>query len=175
MSVSSTTFREALSHFASGVVIVAAYAPADPVGFTASAFTSVSLEPPLVLVCISKRASAYPGIVGATKFGISILHETQLWIAEQFARHGAARFAGVQLRRDAQTPLVEGALAQLECAPHALHDAGDHTIVVGRVVEAFYRPARPLLHYQRAFGGFVGGAAFAYANGVGDGPNGGAP
>lgn len=155
MSLPSTAFRDALARFASGVVIVAAHTPTGPVGFTASAFTSVSLEPPLILVCVGKNASAYAGVVGATTFGVSILHERQRWIAEQFGRHGAARFAGIALRSSVRVPLIEGAIAQLECGRHALHDAGDHTILVGEVHEAFLRPERPLVHYSRTFGGFT--------------------
>ena len=172
MSLPSTAFREALSHFASGVVIVATHTPAGPVGFTASAFTSVSLDPPLILICLGKKSSAYAGIVAAETFGVSILHERQRWIAEQFARHGAARFAGVSLRGDARAPLVDGAIAQLECGRHALHDAGDHSIVVGEVQEAFLHPGRPLVHCSRVFGGFHTEPSPQHANGFATAPNG---
>jgi flavin reductase (DIM6/NTAB) family NADH-FMN oxidoreductase RutF len=155
MSVSQAAFREALSHFASGVVVVATHTPKGPVGLTASAFTSVSLEPPLVLFCIGSKASTYERVLSAATFGISVLHENQLWIAQQFARHGIDRFAGVPLS-DAPVPLVEGALARLECERHALHIAGDHAIVVARVTAASLGKGRPLVHYARAFGGFAG-------------------
>jgi flavin reductase (DIM6/NTAB) family NADH-FMN oxidoreductase RutF len=124
--VSQVSFREALARFASGVVIVTGHAPEGPVGFTVSAFSSVSLEPPLVLFCV----------------------------AAQFARQGIDRFAGVSLRASASVPLLEGALAQLECRRHVTHDAGDHTIVVGEVLDARWSPGAPLLHYERKFGAF---------------------
>jgi flavin reductase (DIM6/NTAB) family NADH-FMN oxidoreductase RutF len=146
-------FRDALSRFASGVVVVAAHTPYGPVGFTASAFSSVSLEPPLVLVCVGKRASAFAGVVGAARFGISVLHESQRWIGEQFARPGD-RFAGVPLVTDRPVPWIGGALAQFECEPHARHEAGDHVILVGEVVGVRSASGDPLVHCGRTFGGF---------------------
>ena len=147
-----SAFREALSRFASGVVIVAAYTPEGPVGFTASAFSSVSLDPPLVLVCVGKSASAYAGTIAARHFGVSVLHERQGWIAEQFARSGIDRFAGVPLATSPRVPWIARALAQLECVPAALHDAGDHSILVGQVTEAHATAGQPLVHYARGLG-----------------------
>jgi flavin reductase ActVB len=151
MTPSSVTFREALSRFASGVVVVTAHTPEGPVGFTASAFSSVSLDPALVLVCVARKASAYAGIVSAHLFGVSILQEGQEWIAAQFARQNIDRFVGVSLCSSARVPLVEGAVAQLECARHALHGAGDHTVLFGEVLEAHAFGGRPLVHYARTF------------------------
>jgi len=128
--VDSAEFREALAWFASGVTVVTAAVPAGLVGFTATGFTSVSLVPPLILVCAGKRASAHGGVVSAGRFGVRILAEHQRWIAEQFARSGVDRFRDVPLRM-AGVPLVDGAVALLECRRHSLHDGGDHTIIVG--------------------------------------------
>src|SRR5580704_16604746 len=96
-SIPSAAFREALSHFASGVTIVTAGRALGPIGFTATGFTSVSLSPPLILVCVAKTASAYDGVVGAELFGVSVLGEGQRWIAERFATSGVDRFAGVSV------------------------------------------------------------------------------
>jgi flavin reductase ActVB len=156
MSESKEAFRDALARFASGVVVAAAHTPEGPIGFTATAFSSLSLEPPLVLLCVAKKASVYPPILEVERVGISVLHSDQRWIAEQFARHGVERFRGVPLRADAEVPLIEGALAQLDCSRHGLHDAGDHTILTARVLEARTAVGRPLVHYARAFGGFSG-------------------
>lgn len=153
--VTGSAFREALSRFASGVVVVAGHAPDGPVGFTVSSFSSVSLDPPLVLVCVAKTASAYSAITGVARFGISVLEASQSWIASQFARQGVDRFAGVTLREDAGVPLVEGALAHLECERHAAHEAGDHTILIGNVVAVRHGPGEPLVHFARTFGGFA--------------------
>jgi flavin reductase ActVB len=154
-TVTGTAFREALSRFASGVVVVAGHAPDGPVGFTVSAFSSVSVEPPLVLVCVAKTASAYTAITAVARYGISVLEASQSWIASQFARQGVDRFGGVALRAGAGVPLVEGALAQLECERHAAHDAGDHTILIGAVVDVRHGQGEPLVHYARTFGWFA--------------------
>jgi flavin reductase (DIM6/NTAB) family NADH-FMN oxidoreductase RutF len=147
-------FREALARFASGVVVVMADTPEGPVGLTVSAFSSVSLDPPLVLVCIGKSASAFGGVTAAERFGISVLHERQTGLAEQFARKDIDRFAGVGLVKAAPVPWLDEALAHIACAPEAIHDAGDHVILVGRVFDARSRAGRPLVHYSRALGGF---------------------
>src|SRR5580700_3043878 len=94
-SISEASFRETLAHFATGVTIVTAHGVEGPVGFTATGFTSLSLAPPLILVCVAKNASAYGGVVGAERFGVSVLAEHQRWIAEQFARSGIDRFRDV--------------------------------------------------------------------------------
>jgi flavin reductase ActVB len=160
-SISSAEFREALAHFASGVTVVAASDPEGVAGFTATGFTSVSLSPPLILVCVGKKASIHDRIVQAPFFGVSVLAERQAWIAEQFARSGVDRFLGVALRAEGaeRAPLVEGALVQLECQRHGRHDAGDHTILVGKVVGGAIASGRPLVHFARRFGGFVADGA----------------
>ncbi len=158
-SIPSVAFREALAHFASGVTIVAARRATGPIGFTATGFTSVSLTPPLILVCVAKTASAYDGVVGAELFGVSVLGEAQRWIAERFATSGVDRFAGVSVLAGpvASAPLIDGALAHLECRPHARHDAGDHTLLIGEVLGASTTVGRPLLHFARRFGAFAPG------------------
>lgn len=155
-SVAEGAFREALSRFASGVVIVTTHGSERPVGFTASAFSSVSLEPPLILVCVAKTASAFDAITAAEAFGVSVLGRQQAWIASQFARQGIDRFEGVALRPGSRVPLIEGALAQLDCKRHAHHDAGDHTIVVGEVLLSHLGAGEPLVHFGRKFGAFSG-------------------
>jgi flavin reductase (DIM6/NTAB) family NADH-FMN oxidoreductase RutF len=156
-SVSVAAFREALAHFASGVTVVAANGPSGPAGMTATGFTSVSLVPPLILVCVAKDASAHEAIVRADRFGVSVLDERQAWIARQFARKNVDRFEGVSLVPGAtgRAPLVDEALAHIECRKHARHDGGDHTIVVGEVVEASVSAGRPLVHFARRFGAFL--------------------
>jgi flavin reductase ActVB len=158
-------FREALAHFASGVTVVGAHGEAGLVGFTATGFTSVSLAPPLVLVCVAKRASAHDGVVGAESFGISVLSDQQAPLAEQFARSGVDRFRGVALR-PGRVPLVEGALVHLECRRHASHEGGDHTILLGEVVHAAVAAGHPLVHFARRFGVFVGESGPRASNGA---------
>jgi flavin reductase ActVB len=151
--IHSAAFREALAHFASGVTIVAARGREGLVGFTATGFSSVSLSPPLILVCVAKTASAYEGVVSADLFGVSVLGEDQQWLAERFATSGIDRFQGVALQSGASSaPLIGGALAHIECRPHARHEAGDHTLLLGEVLSASTSAGRPLLHFARNFG-----------------------
>jgi flavin reductase (DIM6/NTAB) family NADH-FMN oxidoreductase RutF len=156
-SVSEAAFRDALARFASGVTVVTARSAAGPVGFTASAFTSVSLAPPLVLVCVARRSSAHDAVVAAPAFGVNVLSERQRWLAEQFARSGVDRFDRVPLGGGclAGVLLVEGAIVHLECRHHAAHEAGDHTILVGEVASASVAAGRPLVHHARRFGSFI--------------------
>jgi flavin reductase (DIM6/NTAB) family NADH-FMN oxidoreductase RutF len=153
--ISGHAFRDALAQFASGVTIVAARHGEDLAGLTATAFSSVSLEPPLVLVCVARTASAYEAVVNAERVGISVLAVEQAWVARQFAKHGIDKFAGVPLLPDQGVPLVDGALAHLECRRHAQHLAGDHTIVVFEVVTVSAAGGKPLLHHARKLGGFA--------------------
>ncbi len=106
-------------------------------------------------MCVGRKASAYAGIVSAHLFGVSILQESQEWIAAQFARQNIDRFANVPLCSSTRVPLVEGAVVQLECARHALHAAGDHTVLFGEVLEAHASRGRPLVHYARTFAGLA--------------------
>jgi flavin reductase (DIM6/NTAB) family NADH-FMN oxidoreductase RutF len=145
-------FRETLSRFASGVVVVAAHASEGPVGITASAFSSVSLDPPLVLVCVGHQASAYKRLVEAPFFGISVLSRAQESVA---ARRGANRFAGIAFEPHWRVPLIAGAVAHIECSPHALYEAGDHTILVGRVLRTSVAAGAPLLHFNHRYGDFA--------------------
>jgi len=151
----SAAFRETLSRFASGVVVVVAHTPDGPVGMTASAFASVSLDPPLVLVCVAHRASSHEGLVSAPSFGISVLSRPQEWIAEHVARRRENRFAGIEFAPFWGAPVVAGALAQMECTQHARHNAGDHTILVGRVVRSAVADGALLVHFHRRYGDFT--------------------
>jgi flavin reductase (DIM6/NTAB) family NADH-FMN oxidoreductase RutF len=151
----SQAFREALAHFASGVTVVTAQTPGGPVGFTASAFTSVSLAPPLILVCVGKARSAHDAVVGGTHFGVSVLAERQVWIADRLARSGPDRFRDIPLLSATSVPLIDEALVQLECRRYATHDAGDHTILLGEVLDSSVRAGKPLVHFGRKLGRFI--------------------
>jgi flavin reductase (DIM6/NTAB) family NADH-FMN oxidoreductase RutF len=149
------SFRDALARFASGVTVVAAQIGEQRVGLTATAFSSLSLDPPLVLVCVAHGAGVHDAIVAADGLGISVLASHQSNVALQFAKRGVDRFEGVALVPDARVPLIDGALAHLACRRHALYEAGDHTIVVAEVISAHARVGEPLLHFERQFGGFL--------------------
>jgi flavin reductase ActVB len=156
--VDSMTFRNAMARFASGVTVVTTRDEAGaPWAFTASAFSSLSLDPPLVLVCLEKRAESHPAFMSAESFAVSILADSQGDTAWRFAKRGTDKFAGIEMESGAHTglPLVPDALVQLECRMHERLDGGDHTILVGEVLDArLNEGAAPLLHYNRQFGRF---------------------
>ncbi|MGF1639343.1 MAG: flavin reductase family protein [Rhodospirillales bacterium] len=160
MTVEPSEFRSALGLFASGVCVVTAVADAGaPVGVTISAFSSLSLEPPLILFCLGNKTRNIDAFVnGSGRFAVNILAEDQVALSERFASQAEDKFAGIACRRsEAGPPLLPGSLAQLECTRVATHVGGDHLIVVGRVERVHGTgEARPLLrfrgHYRRLDG-----------------------
>jgi flavin reductase (DIM6/NTAB) family NADH-FMN oxidoreductase RutF len=144
-------FRHTLGHFASGVTIVTTRDPnGRPVGLTASAFTSVSLDPPLVLVCVDLKARCYAAFDACRHFAINILEARQ----EDLSRHFASstvddKFDEVEPGTgQLGLPLIERALAHLECEKVSTFPGGDHTIFVGRVEAARVGAGDPLVHYR---------------------------
>ena len=152
MPLDQDAFRAVLGRFASGVTIVTVRGANDrDYGMTVSAFSSVSLEPPLVMVCIGEDASLKPMIAGATHYGVSILASDQEPLSRRFAAHGE-RFDGVGFTRGENgMALIDGALAFMECRIIARHRAGDHTIVIGEVEAASVADQRPLLYYRGGY------------------------
>jgi flavin reductase (DIM6/NTAB) family NADH-FMN oxidoreductase RutF len=150
MPVGAEEFRRALSQFASGVTVVTTRgADGHPVGLTVSAFCSVSLNPPLVLVCIDKASSSYPGFLASQAFGVNILAEDQEALSRRFASKEPRKFEGVPYREGiAGIPLLEGALAHLECRIVHAYEGGDHTIFVGEVERTNVREGQPLLYFR---------------------------
>lgn len=156
--------RRVLGRFATGVAVVTAEGgEAGMVGMTMSSFNSVSLDPPLVLFSVARSALSLPVLRGAPGFGISILGRHQEHLSNRFARPMEDKWSGVEVRRGAhQVPLIEGALAHLECAPYACHEGGDHEVFIARV-----------LRFSAAEGGdpliFFGGRYHALASGEAEG------
>ncbi|TDD89624.1 flavin reductase [Actinomadura darangshiensis] len=134
--VRADTFRSALRRHASGVVIVTGGAPDAPVGFTATSFTSVSLEPPLVSFCVRTGSASWAGLRRHRHFGINILAAGQEDLAHRFAQRGAARFATPTEwhRGDLGLPFLAGDIARLTCRRRQVRRLGDHLHVVGLVV-----------------------------------------
>jgi flavin reductase (DIM6/NTAB) family NADH-FMN oxidoreductase RutF len=119
---------------------------------TATAFTSLSLDPPLILVCIGHAASMAPSLSEATHFAVHVLAADQDALARTFAAQDGDRFDGIPVRRGHEgLPLLDGALATLQCRIHARHAGGDHEIVVGEVLEAASHDGDPLLYFRGAF------------------------
>jgi flavin reductase (DIM6/NTAB) family NADH-FMN oxidoreductase RutF len=155
LPVSSEQFRQALGRWASGVAIVTSRAGERVHGMTVSAFSSVSLDPPLVLVCADKTSDTYAVIAEAGFFAVNILSSEQRDLSNRFAskKDEHRRFVGLETREACTgAPLLPGCLAHLDCQVVATHDAGDHVIYVGRVEAADEDADRePLLHFQSAY------------------------
>jgi flavin reductase ActVB len=151
-SVDSKAFREALGQFASGVTVVATLdGEGQPQGLTVSSFCSVSLYPPLVLVCVDHRSETHEGFLTSRLFGVSVLGEDQQEVSRRFATLGPGKNAFAFALGRSGAPLVPGALAHLECRLHATHDAGDHRIYVGEVLSLTVKPGRPLLYHASGY------------------------
>jgi flavin reductase (DIM6/NTAB) family NADH-FMN oxidoreductase RutF len=142
-------FRRVLGHFASGVTIISACdAESRPTGLTASAFSSVSLDPPLILVCVDHKSQSYPCLRDRGRFAVNILGLDQEAVSRRFASSRLDKFDGVpHTISDLGVPLLEGALAHLECVTVSAHVEGDHTIFVGRVERCRIGTGEPLLYY----------------------------
>jgi 3-hydroxy-9,10-secoandrosta-1,3,5(10)-triene-9,17-dione monooxygenase reductase component len=147
------TYRTVLGHFATGVVLITAQ-DGEPVGMACNSFTSVSLEPPLVLFCAAKSSSTWPRIERAGKWAANILAEDGEEVCRLFAQKGADRFAHVAFTIGRSgAPILDRALAFVDCETVAEHDAGDHVIVVGAVLELGYASeGKPLLFYRGGYG-----------------------
>ena len=145
------TFRDALGCFATGVTIITAMdAESQPIGLTANSFTSVSLDPPLLLVCVANNAGSAAVLRDAERFAVNVLQIGQQPTSNRFAGKGEDRFANTPWEvGEFGTPVLTGSLSSFECARDAVHDGGDHFILVGRVLKAMFEPRRdPLLYFR---------------------------
>lgn len=153
MPINPNEFRSVLGRFTSGVTIIATRdASGTNHGMTVSAFSSLSLVPPLVLVCVGHAATIAGAVAAATHFGVSVLGEHQQAVAQRFAESHIDRFEGIATSLGTGgVPLIDGAIGWLACKVQARHEAGDHTIVVGEVLDAGTREGEPLLHYRGVY------------------------
>lgn len=147
-SVSPDDFKAALSRWASGVTIVTA---AGPVGMTVSAFSSLSLDPPLITVALARAAATCEAVVAAEGFAVHILEDDQSELSGRFAGPGE-RFDGlVWTPGPFGAPLMHGGVARLVCDRHSTADGGDHIILIGRVVQVDAFAGEPLLYYRGGY------------------------
>jgi flavin reductase (DIM6/NTAB) family NADH-FMN oxidoreductase RutF len=153
MTIDPDTFRSVLGRFASGVTIVTALDPAGrDVGLTVSAFSSLSLTPPLVLVCVDHAASLHPVLREARHFAVNILAADQEPLARRFSTLDGERFDGVgYVRGQTGVAVIDEVLALLECRKTHAIEGGDHTIFVGEVEAAHARVGSPLLYYRGGY------------------------
>lgn len=153
MSVSQDEFRSVLGRFPSGVTVVTTKAAdGSDQGMTVSAFCSLSLEPPLVLICIEKTASVHEALTRAPGFVVNVLSAKQEQIARRFSIVDIDRFEGVGFSRSVSgIAVLDDALAVIECNSSAQLDGGDHTIVVGEVEAGRAETGSPLLYYRGGY------------------------
>jgi 3-hydroxy-9,10-secoandrosta-1,3,5(10)-triene-9,17-dione monooxygenase reductase component len=146
----SELFREVFGHFATGVAIITASGPAGTGGITANALCSVSLEPPLALVCLENGARTLPIIRGSQHFALNVLHAGQQELALRFASKmpEADKLAGIAHRLERGVPVIDDVLAWAVCTLHELLPAGDHTIAMGNIVEMGKGSGEPLVWYR---------------------------
>jgi 3-hydroxy-9,10-secoandrosta-1,3,5(10)-triene-9,17-dione monooxygenase reductase component len=149
-------FRDTLGRFATGVTVVTALSDGTPVGLTCQSFSSVSLDPPLVLFCPARTSRAWPLIERAGTFCVNLLARDQVELSDAMASRGVDKFEGVGWSPAPVTgaPLLDGVLGHVECEVHAVHDGGDHHVVLGRVVGlATTDVTEPLLFAEGRYAG----------------------
>lgn len=153
MPVSADDFRSALRHFPAGVTIVTTRdGEGRPCGLTASAFTSVSVDPPLVLVCVDHAATAHPAVEAHGWFAVHMLGKSQEPLSRRFALSAADKFAGVAFREGrAGLPILDDVVASLECRVVHRYAGGDHTIFVGQVEGIAVAGGPPLVYFQGGY------------------------
>jgi len=154
MPVSEHEFRHALSRFASGVTVATTLdAAGHPHGLTVSAFCSVSLDPPLVLICIERSAPSHDAFADRAAFVVNILHESQAGISQQFATPAVDKFDAIPSRPGIDgIPVLEESLATLECRLRYRHEGGDHSIFVGEVENTYVNDGKPLVYFRSSYG-----------------------
>ncbi|BBK32568.1 3-hydroxy-9,10-secoandrosta-1,3,5(10)-triene-9,17-dione monooxygenase reductase component [Stella humosa] len=150
-------FRDVMGSFATGVAVATARdAAGRPAGVTVSSFTSVSLDPPLILFCLEWVAETWPAFRDGTHFAVNILAEGQAATSSRFASVRLDRWAGVEYREGLHgCPLLTDSVGWVVCRKETVHEGGDHAIIVGRVEALESDPTRaPLLHFRGAYGRF---------------------
>ena len=148
-------FRDALGCFATGVTVITIQSDHGPMGFTANSFSSLSMDPPLVLWSPAKTSSRFAHYAAAKHYSIHVLAHDQGDIIQRFIRGGLG-FEGMSYHHNAEgVPLIPGTLARFDCEQHATHEGGDHLIVVGRVIRCAIKEGAPLIFAQGQYGGFT--------------------
>jgi flavin reductase (DIM6/NTAB) family NADH-FMN oxidoreductase RutF len=149
-------FRDLMSCFASGITVVTAFdRSGKPHGMTASAVASLSLEPPLVILCVDREADLHGILEHTRSFALSVLAADQEHLSRRFAEDRSDRFQGVphQMGLDG-LPLLDGALAHITCRRWGMYGGGDHTLFIGQVSGGTVFDKQPLIHYRRGYGQF---------------------
>lgn len=159
MPIGTETYKQIGRAAAGAVSVVAAFdrSGSTVVALTVSSFVTVSFDPPLVMFAIQHNADSYVSLVASKAFGVSLLSVDQAEIAQRFATKGPEKTANTRFADGSslKVPLIEGALAQVECLTNQIFISGDHAIVVGLVEDARTRDGQPLLYFARRYGRFA--------------------
>jgi flavin reductase (DIM6/NTAB) family NADH-FMN oxidoreductase RutF len=156
-TIDSARFRQVLGHFATGIVIVTGMDGGEPVGLTCQSFTSVSLDPPLVGFLPARSSTSWPRIEKGGAFCVNILSAEQEDVCRVFATSGADKFRGLGWKPGpSRSPVIEDVLGWIDCKIDTVHEAGDHLIVLGQVLEMHVADDHPgpLLFYRGGYGRF---------------------
>jgi 3-hydroxy-9,10-secoandrosta-1,3,5(10)-triene-9,17-dione monooxygenase reductase component len=153
-TVDPQVMREVLGHFASGVTVVTSLPEEGPIGFTCQSFSSLSLDPPLVVFAPARSSSTWPRLREIGRFCVNVLAEDQDRLSAAFARSGGDKFAGVHWRHSRLgSPVLDDVVAWIDCELWAEYDGGDHTLVAARVLDLGADPRRrPLLFHRGGYG-----------------------
>jgi flavin reductase (DIM6/NTAB) family NADH-FMN oxidoreductase RutF len=147
-------FRDVLGHLPTGVTVIATLAPAGPIGMTASSVTSVSLDPPLILVCPAKTSTTWPAIRASSRFCLNVMAGGQESLARRFSSQLTDRFAGVSWSERPSGPGIDGSLAWVDCSIRDEYDAGDHSVVIASVDALEAGTGEPLVFFRGRYGTF---------------------
>ncbi|NTJ41752.1 flavin reductase family protein [Agrobacterium larrymoorei] len=154
-ATTARSFRNALGTFPTGVTVVTVDTPDGPTGMTVNSFSSVSLDPPLILWSPAKTSSRHDLFANAKHFVIHVLDAEQDSLCSRFTRGGLG-FAELNWQSNPEgAPIIPGTLSRFECVQSSIYDAGDHSIIVGRVLRAAHREGEPLCFARGAFGRFT--------------------
>ena len=156
-SFDAARFRQVLGHFPTGVTVVTATTADGPIGLSIGSFSSLSLDPPLVLFCAGRTSTTWPRIRDVGAFCVNILAEDQEDVCRVFAGRGTDKFVGIGWRPSlVGAPLLYGCLASLDCRIEEVHVGGDHDIVIGRVIDLeLHRQGGPLVFFRGGYGRFA--------------------
>jgi flavin reductase (DIM6/NTAB) family NADH-FMN oxidoreductase RutF len=153
MPIEKNELRQVMGHFATGVTIITTLNKNGQLhGLTANAFTSVSLEPPLLLISVDKKAESWPAFEESKVFTVNILGENQEALSRKFAVSGGNKFEGVAYRIGANgAPILDGVLSFIECTLYAAYEGGDHSLYLGEIQQAEIREGKPLLFFRGGY------------------------
>jgi 3-hydroxy-9,10-secoandrosta-1,3,5(10)-triene-9,17-dione monooxygenase reductase component len=153
--IDARLFRDTLGHYASGITVVSGLEGGKPVGFTCQSFYSVSIDPPLVSFSVMRTSTTYPRIAASGRFAVNVLAHDQHHVSNQFARKGTDKWAGIEWSPAVSgNPVIHDTLMWVDCEMWAEHEAGDHLIVIGKVVEMSpveWHTREPLLYFKGAY------------------------